>query len=109
MSFCVNKGNHCGLPSLRQTTSLHVFEVAWVRGMACWMHEGFKADERTSWLRMIRGNRQGLKGFSQVSMAEAALDQLDKSEEVTKMVGRLTGASSGADEGDPFLSERRAD
>ena len=54
--------------------------------------------------------------MSRVREAEIALDQLDMPGMVTKLAGRLTGASRGATmaqsapsfQGAPFLSERRA-
>ena len=46
--------------------------------------------------------------FSQVSMAETALGQLNEPGKAAKLVGRLTGILRGADEGTmcPFLPVR---
>ena len=62
-------------------------------------------------------DRRGLKSLSQIRLAETDLGQLEEPGKATKVVGRLTGVSSGLTraqgvhsfQGVPFLSERRAD
>ena len=58
------------------------------------MKETFK-----SWFHVTGAGRQGLKSFSQFSMAETDLSQLDEPGKAIRLAGRPTGALRGADEG----------